>query len=193
MTTTAPIEKTAPSAPALPPTRPADAPDGPGGCMDAPAPSSGGDAGGDAGAPADAFVPDTADKVDWVLGKIADARARAARVRENMELIAKAHDREADALEWRFGAALQAWLRAELGGGAKKSRRLSNGVIGYRTRPVGVTVHDPAAALEWARGNCPEAVAVRLDRAALAARLLDTGESPDFASLTPAEEQFYIR
>ncbi len=141
----------------------------------------------------DAFTPDTADKVNWVLGKIADRRAAAARIRENAELMAKAEDREADALEWRFGPALQAYVRQELEGGKKKSIRLFNGVLGYRTRPAGVSVTDEAVALSWASQNLPAAVRQSLDKKALAEALLETGEALDFARLNAPEEVFYIK
>jgi phage host-nuclease inhibitor protein Gam len=150
-------------------------------------------AGDDRAQEADAFMPDTADKADWVLGKIADARARAARIRENMELMAREADREAEGLHWRFGAALQTFLRAELEGGKKKSLRLPNGVLGYRTKPAGVSVTDPAAALAWARENLPGAVLEALDKKALTEALLATGEALPFAALNAAEETFYIR
>lgn len=143
-------------------------------------------------APTDAFAPDTAEKVDGVLGKVADARARAARIRENAEKMARACDAEAEGLEWRFGPALQAFARRELTG-KKKSLRLFHGVIGYRTRPAGVSFTDPAAALAHAKAFLPAAVTETLDRKSLAAALLETGEAVDFAAFTPAEDMFYIK
>jgi len=140
-----------------------------------------------------AFVPTDAAGVDWVLGKIADARARAARIRENAERMARAEERQAEALEWKYGGALQTYLQAETEGGKKKSVRLFHGVLGYRTKPAGVQVTDPGAVLAWAKENLPEAVTEALDRKALAARLLETGEAADGARLTPAEEVFYIK
>jgi len=145
------------------------------------------------GTPADApFVPDTTEKVDWVLGRIADHRARAARIRENAELMAKEADRQAEGLEWQFGPALQAFARQELTG-KKKSLRLFHGVIGYRTKPAGVTVGNEAEAIVWAKANLPLAVTERLDKKALAEALLSTGEAVDFAAFTAAEEVFYIK
>lgn len=140
-----------------------------------------------------AFTPDTADKADWLLGKIADARARAARVRENAEKIARAHDAEADGLEFRFGPALQAFTQKELAGGRRKSLRLLNGVLGYRTRPAAVSFTNPVAALEYARQNVPAAVVESLDKKALSAALLDTGEAVDGAFCQPEEETLYIK
>ncbi len=141
---------------------------------------------------AEAFYPDTADKVDWVLSKIADARARAARIRENAELMAKEADRQAEGLLWQFGPALQDFARRELTG-KKKSIRLFHGVIGYRTKPAGVTVGNEAEAIAWAKQNLPLAVTERLDKKALAEALLSTGEAVDFAAFTAAEEVFYIK
>ena len=140
-----------------------------------------------------AFIPTDEGGVNWVLGKMADARARAARIRENAELMARAEERKAEALEWKYGAALQTFLRAEIAGGKKKSVRLLHGVLGYRMRPAGVSVTDPAAALSWARVNLPAAVAFSVDKKALAETLLTTGEAVDFARLLPAEEVFYIK
>ena len=140
-----------------------------------------------------AFVPTDEGGVNWVLGKIADARARAARIRENAELMARAEERNAEALEWKYGAALQTWLRAEIASGKQKTKRLLHGVLGYRTKPAAVSVTDPAAALVWAQENLPAAVTLSLDKKALADALLATGEALDFAKLNPAEETFYIK
>jgi len=142
-----------------------------------------------------AFVPTDAAGVDWVLAKIVAHRAEAKLLRENMEAMARACERKAEALEWKYGGAIQTYLQAELAGGKAggKSKRLPHGVIGYRTKPAGVQVTDPAALLAWARENLPEAVTEAMDKKALAARLLDTGEAADGARLTPAEEVFYIK
>ena len=140
-----------------------------------------------------AFSPTDAAGVDWVLAKIAAARAEAKLLRENMEKMARACERKAEALEWKYGPAIQTYLQAELQGGRNKSKRLPHGVIGYRTKPAGVCLTDPAAALAWAKENLPAAVTEAVDRKALAARLLDTGEALPFAALQPAEEVFYVK
>ena len=141
----------------------------------------------------DAFCPTDAGGVDWVLRKIAAARGEAKLLRENMEAMARACERQAEMLEWKYGGALQTWLEAELAGGKGKSKRLPHGVIGYRTKLAGVQVTDPAALLAWTKANFPAAVTEALDRKALSARLLDTGEAADGARLSPAEEVFYIK
>ena len=142
---------------------------------------------------ADGFTPDTAAKVDWVLAKVAAARAEAKLIRENAELMAREKDRDADALEWRYGPAIQTWLNRELAGSKKKSKRLFHGIVGWRTRAASVTFTNPAAALAHAKEHLPAAVVETLDRKALAERLLETGETVDWASFQPEEETFYIR
>ena len=154
---------------------------------DAPAPNNG-----------EAFCPTDAAGVDWVLGKMADHRARAQRIRENAELMARAEERKVNALEWKYGAALQTWLRAELEGGKRKSVRLYNGCLGLRTKPAGVHVTDPAAALGWAKEHLPGAVLEALDKKALSALLLErslmeNGEAVPFAEFQAAEDLFYIK
>ncbi len=149
----------------------------------------------------EAFVPTDAAGVDWVLSKAAAARAEAKLLRENMEKMARACERRAEYLEWKYGAAIQTWLNAALLEGGKgsanknigKSQRLPHGVVGYRTRPAGVTVTNPAAAREWARVHLPAAVVETLDKKALTARLVETGESLDFAAFQRAEQVFYIK
>lgn len=139
------------------------------------------------------FVPTDAAGVDWVLKQMAAARSEAKLIRENAEKMARELERDAEFLEWKFGPALQTWLRAVLEGGKKKSKTLFHGVLGFRTKPAGVTVTNPAAALVWVRENLPAAVVEALDRKALADALLSTGEAVDFATLNPAEEKFYIK
>ena len=143
----------------------------------------------------EAFCPTDAGGVDWVLGKAAAARAEAKLIRENMEAMARACERRAEHLEWKYGGAIQTYLQAELAGskGNSKSKRLPHGVLGYRMKPAGVCLTDPAAALAWAKDNLPSAVTEAIDRKALAVRLLDTGEALPFVALQPAEEVFYIK
>ncbi len=146
------------------------------------------------------FVPDTADKVDWVLSKVADARAAAARIRENAEMMAREKEREADALLWQFGPSLQDFLRRETEGGKKKSVRLFHGVLGYRTKAASFEI-DTDRALPWALEAAPGVL--RIDKKALSDALalsdtgqvvcLGTGEVVTFASHVPAEEVFYVK
>ena len=150
---------------------------------DAPAPNNGGSE----------FVPADAGGVDWVLAKCAAARAEAKLIRENAELMARECERKAEHLEWKYGANLQAWLRAELAGGKKRSIRLFHGVVGFRTKPAAVVVLNPVAALDWAKRNQPEAVLEALDKKALNEDFVAVGEIAGFARLAPAEEQFYIK
>lgn len=159
------------------------------------------------------FWPDTAEKADWVLCKMADLRARAKRIRENAETMARQAENDAAFLELRFGQALQDLARRELAGSHRKSLPLYHGTIGWRTQAARVVIAgdkdaQAAAALEWAKANLPEAVCMKetLDRRAVLGlvgerlqadgeRVVDTatGEVLPFATVQPAEEKFYIK
>jgi len=165
------------------------------------------DAPAEEGTSPEAFCPTDAAGVDWVLRKIAAARAEAKLLRENMEAMARACERRAEALEWKYGGPIQTYLRAELatGKGSSKSKRLPHGVIGYRPSPsrLRIAPGGEAAAVAWAKERSPEAVSERVDTAALRGRLqvnaagqavdAETGECMEWASVTPGEEVFYIR
>lgn len=156
------------------------------------------------------FCPTTADEVDWVLGKIADARARAARVRENAEKIARQAEAEAAFFEWKYGAPLQDFARRQIEaeGGRRKSVRLFNGCLGWRTSPARLVIAEgqdaEEQALAWAKTHLPDAVCrvERLDRLLLkehvaecgdAVVAMDTGEVVPWAAVLPAEERFFIK
>ena len=159
------------------------------------------------------FWPDTADKADWVLCKMADLRERAKRIRENAETMAKQAENDAAFLEMRFGQALQDFARKELAGSHRKSLPLYHGTLGWRSQAARVVIAgdkdaQAAAALKWAKANLPEAVCIRetLDRRAVLGLVGErlqadgecvvdtaTGEVLPFATVHPAEEKFYIK
>ena len=160
---------------------------------------------------AEVFCPDTADKVNWVLDKIATHRARAARIRENAELMAKEAEREAAGLEWKYGPALQAFLRAQTDGTKRRSVRLEHGVLGFKTRPAALLLDQSEGfALSFAQEHAPETVTARVDARAFTKRFqftedfdgtqrlvdTETGQCytrPAWLTQTPAEEVFYIK
>lgn len=139
------------------------------------------------------FQPRTASGVDWVLGAIADHKARAARIRANGEAMARAEDQEAAFLEMRYGAAIQEFVRKDIKGTRHKSVRLYHGVIGFRQKPAHVEIGDPAKALAHAKEYVPDAVVERLDRRVFDKALLEAGEVVEFAALVPAADEFYIK
>lgn len=139
------------------------------------------------------FTPDTKEKADWVLSKIADAKGRAARIREHAETMAKQAEAEATFFEWKYGAALQDFARKELAGGRRKSLTLYHGVIGFKSKPAGCQIGDSKAALVWAKEFLPGAVIETFDRKAVTKALMETGEAVDFAAFTLGEEVFFIK
>lgn len=141
----------------------------------------------------EAFTPRTAEEVDWVLGRIADHKRRAARIRANGEAMARAAEHEAAFLEMRFGAAIQEFVRKDIAGTRRKSTKLYNGVVGFRQKPAHVEIGDPAKALAHAKEHYPDAVVERLDRKTFDKALLETGALVEFATLVPAADEFYVK
>ena len=141
----------------------------------------------------EAFAPRTAEEVDWVLGRIADHKGRAARIRANGEAMARAAEHEAAFLEMRFGAAIQEFVRRDTDGTRRKSTKLYNGVVGFRQKPARVEITDAARALAHAKEHVPAAVVERLDRKAYDKALMESGEVLEFAALVPASDEFYIK
>ena len=107
-------------------------------------------------ADAAAFVPTDAAGADWGAGEMADARSRAARIRENAEKMARAEERKAEHLNGSTARPLQAWLRNELAGGTRKSKRLFHGVLGFRAKPAAAVITDEAPRSPGRKWNCPK-------------------------------------
>ena len=148
----------------------------------------------------EAFVPTDAAGVDWVLAKMAAARAAAKLIREQGEAMAREEERKAEALAWKFGPAIQTWANNELLGedghykkGNAKSKKLWHGIVGYKQKPAGVDITDPAAVLAHVKENLTEAYREGVDKAALTKYLLETGEVLDGVTFRPAEDEFYIK
>ena len=161
------------------------------------------------------FVADTAEKVDWVLDKIATAKTRAKRIAENAAELIKEAEEEAKYFQSRFGVDLEDFARAEIAksGGKTKTVKLLNGALALRNVPASITLAESEGvreeAIAWARLNSPDAVqevlTVKLDWLALKDRLTTVtdgdfvrvisaeGEVIEWAIAKPAEERLYIK
>ncbi len=152
--------------------------------------------------------------VERVLDRIAQAKARAERIKANAAVLVEEAEKEAASLEARFGADLEDFARERLAAtrGKSKTVKLLNGTLSFRTVPGGIEVlpEDEDAMLRWAEAYLPSAVTLKpvLDKAAVKARLgvacdpdggeayiVDdvTGEVIEWARVKPAQERFYIR
>ncbi len=134
---------------------------------------------------------------NWVIRKIHDARAYAEAVKEWAEAEARRAQAEEDGLLTMFGPGLRAVLEAEIerAKGRRKSVNLPAGTMGLRAEPQRLRVEDEAAALEWARKHCPDAIRVteRISRTALNQHFASTGQTPSGCALQDGAERFFIR
>jgi hypothetical protein len=94
----------------------------------------------------------------WVVRKIVEARLRAARVQEQLEAELRECRREEKWFLERFGPQLQQFAAQKLEGAKRKSLRLADGTLGFRTTPARLDVEDEKQLLEWARVNFRHAI-----------------------------------
>ena len=103
---------------------------------------------------------------EWVMSKILsdDCELAAIDLEEKaiLERLATRRKRVNARREWkvmRFAAELEAFAAKELEGSKAKSVVLTHGKLQFRTSAGGaVSAKDQAAAIEWCRTNCPDAV-----------------------------------
>ena len=132
---------------------------------------------------------------NWAVRKINECRAYVEQVKAWAAIeTARAKSDEAR-LTAHFGAQLQAVAQSELEGAKRKSIALPSGSIGFRKHAETLEVQDEAAAIEWARANCPEAVKIteRLTKTELMAHFRENGELPDGCVYVHEGEEFFVR
>ena len=135
---------------------------------------------------------------NWLIRRMLESRAYAARVKAWAEQEAARAAREERTLVFLFGRQLEAWAKVEIEklNGRRKSLALPAGTVGFRTVSPGLQVEDEQAVLEWARDNCPAAVTVveKLSRSLVRQHFEQTGEMPaDGARIEPGGEKFFVR
>lgn len=113
------------------------------------------------------FVPDTAEKVNWVLEKLLDCKAEKARndvkrkaILDQLAALDKEIDRKSDFMLWKFGPALEEFAKKELEGQKAKSIKMVYGTLAFRSTGGTNKVVDPIAAVEWAKKHAPQSVKV---------------------------------
>jgi len=159
--------------------------------------------------PEPAFVIDSRERADWVLGKMLaldteiSAIDSSAIVQQARAILANAEKMKADlarrraALEWRFGPELAEWAKGQLT--KTKTWRGYYGSVSFRASAAKLKVADPDKAAWWALGACPDAARVTFDLAAisdpdtrqvitdLAGEQRDAVKASFLVSLMPAE------
>ena len=106
------------------------------------------------------FRIDSESAANWYLRKLAGIEAEKNRVTANAAAIVAQLESEANGLRYVYEGQLQEYVRRELAakGNRRKSLTLLQGSCQWRTVPAGLKISDPAAALEYARRNLPDAV-----------------------------------
>ena len=119
---------------------------------------------------------------NWLVRKIRECRAYAARV----TAWAAAETRRAQSEEQfhleRYGRQLEQWAATRLEGGKRRSIPLPAGTIGFRQHPPSLLLNDQKALFEWLAVNLPAAIRSTVEvtgaEAAALASWLDAGHCP---------------
>ena len=142
-----------------------------------------------------AFVIDSFERADWLLGKLSALDAEKATVQAMAAQRVEELTADKRALLSRFGAELEAWARQEAQTRRRKTVTLLHGAVSFRTVPDRLDVESLEDAITTARAVAPETVTTetteRFDKAAFLAyakaHLESTGEI--LPGLTQSEER----
>lgn len=139
------------------------------------------------------FVIRDASDASWVVRKIVEARARQTRIKDWAALELKSAQREEKFFLERFGSELEAWTAENNGG--KKTLRLPDGTLGFRSKRAIIQIKDEDRVLDWCRDNLPEAVKTveSVLKTPLNEHLKETGELPPGCDLDAGGDEFYVR
>lgn len=145
-----------------------------------------------------AFAVDSAERANWMVRKVMDARQYAAQVKAWAEQELARANREEQTLLYLFGRQIEQWTKGELAqlNGRRKSIHLPAGCIGFRTSPTRLVVDDEKQVISWAKENLPVAVVSveKLSKTTLNEYAERTGVIPDGGvHVEPQAEKFFIR
>jgi hypothetical protein len=142
------------------------------------------------------FAVRDAASANWVVRKIVEARAYAARSKAWADAEQRRAQREEDFLLRRFGAELEQWARQQIARqrDRRQSVNLPAGRIGFRTEPTKLAVMDERQLLNWCRQNLSSAICTieSVAKTPLMEHLKATGECPTGTELMGGGHKFYI-
>lgn len=143
------------------------------------------------------FCIDSAERANWLVRKVVQARAYGDKVRAWAIREQRRAEREEQQLTHLYGRQLEAWARQELGAlnGRRRSIKLPGGKVGFRRIRAKLVIVDPAAVLKWAKASFPDAIITteRISRTAIVARAKETGEIPDQGvRIEPEQDRFFL-
>ena len=150
------------------------------------------------------WQPETIRDVEWCLERLGDSEAERAEIDAQAKAAIEAIEKRRDAItnrlerraEW-FDHLLEEWARShrdEIVKVKRKSRELLGGTIGFRSKAEKVVILDEAAVIAWAEQHHLEFLDMRpkLDKRALSAFVLSTGEVPPGCDVEVANEAVHI-
>lgn len=134
---------------------------------------------------------------NWVVRRIASARAYRDRVQAWAAAEMRRAEREEQFFLARFGAELEAWARDRLSTERKrKSISLPAGTVGFRAEPPRLSVIDEPQLVAWCRIHLAAAIRTETTvlRTELMAYLKQTGEQPPGTDVDRDRvDRFYIK
>ncbi len=141
------------------------------------------------------FAVDDAASANWLVRKIVETRAYAKHVKEWADGELRRAEREELFFLHHYGRQLEAWARAEIAKGRRKSVKLPAGTVGFRTEPSKLDVADEAKLIAWCRRSLPGAL--RIQTHVLKQHVKDhvatTGECPDGTAISGGGQRFYVK
>ena len=144
----------------------------------------------------DQFRVHDSKSANWVVRKIAQARAYADRIDIWAEAERRRARREEEFFLRQFHAQLYSWLTAELRerGGKAKSINLPAGRVGLRRNLARLKVTDASVALAWAREHRPQAIrrSESVPKSQLTDHFKATGELPAGTIIIPERDDMYV-
>lgn len=145
--------------------------------------------------PPEAFAVEDAMSANWVVRKVAEARAYAKHVKAWADGEVRRAENEEKFFVHHYGRQLEEWARVEIVGGRRKCVKLPAGTVGFRRDPPKLDVADEQRLIGWCRSALPEALRVetRILKSLVKGHVQQTGECPDGASMSGGGQRFYIR
>lgn len=134
----------------------------------------------------------------WLVRRVMQSRAYAARVKEWADQELRRSAREEATLMWLYGHQIEVWAKGEIEklNGRRKSVSLPSGTVGFRSNPPRLVVDDESRVIQWAKVHLPQAIVVteKVSKTMINEFAEKSGVIPDDGvHIEPAAEKFFIR
>ena len=144
------------------------------------------------------FIPDTMEKVKWVLRKImaedsaiAAAEMELQAISANIAAMKRVHEQKRNWQLAQFTLPLQVFAAEQLKGQKTRTLLTPYGTLSFRTIPGSLKIVDAPAALEWAEENAPNAV--KTVKSVKISEITASDTLPQCFEMTERRDAFYIK